>query len=74
MMLAASTEAVVEASREFTFAQPGWLWALPAILLFLFLRRRRGAASQGCNFCSADSCAEHRFFGHGWWTGSGHSQ
>ena len=45
MMLAASTEAVVEASREFTFAQPGWLWALPAILLFLFLRRRRGTTA-----------------------------
>ena len=41
MMLTATTTAAMEATREFTFAQPGWLWALPAILLFLFLRRKR---------------------------------
>ena len=45
MMLTATTTAAMEATREFTFAQPGWLWALPAILLFLFLRRRRGTTS-----------------------------
>ena len=45
MMLTATTTAAMEAPREFTFAQPGWLWALPAILLFLFLRRRKGTTS-----------------------------
>lgn len=45
MMLTTATAPVVEATREFTFAQPGWLWALPAVLLFLFLRRRSGTTA-----------------------------
>ena len=44
-MMLASTAAAVEATREFTFAQPLWLWALPALLLFLFLRRRPGTTA-----------------------------
>ena len=28
MMLTATTTAAMEATREFTFAQPGWLWEL----------------------------------------------
>ena len=42
MILLASATQALETSREFTFAQPGWLWTLPAVLLFLLLRRRRG--------------------------------
>lgn len=45
MMLAEVTVPVAEATREFTFAQPLWLWALPALLLFLFLRRRPGTTA-----------------------------
>ena len=44
-MMLATTQAAMEATREFTFAQPGWLWALPAVLLFLFLRRRSGTTA-----------------------------
>lgn len=32
-------------SREFTFAEPHWLWLLLPLLALLFLRRRRGAAA-----------------------------
>ncbi|MBR1981169.1 MAG: VWA domain-containing protein [Akkermansia sp.] len=42
MIPAAAIEPSMEATREFTFAQPGWLWLLPALLLFLLLRRRSG--------------------------------
>ena len=45
MILAAATEPVLTATREFTFAHPGWLWTLPAVLLFLILRRRRGTTA-----------------------------
>ena len=46
MILAnAPADTVVEATREFTFAQPAWLWALPLILLFLLLRRRQGTTA-----------------------------
>lgn len=45
MILAAATAPLVEATREFTFAQPGWLWALAALLPFLFLRRRPGTTA-----------------------------
>lgn len=44
-MIATATAPVVEASREFTFAEPMWLWALPALLFLLFLRRRRGTSA-----------------------------
>lgn len=44
-MIAAATAPVTEATREFTFAQPEWLWALPVLLLLLFLRRRRGTTA-----------------------------
>ena len=44
-MMLATTQSAMEATREFTFAQPGWLWALPAVLLFLFLRRRSGTTA-----------------------------
>lgn len=44
-MMLATTAPAMEATREFTFAQPGWLWALPLVLLFLFLRRRRGTTA-----------------------------
>ena len=44
-MMPATTEPLVEATREFTFAQPAWLWALPLVLLLLFLRRRPGATA-----------------------------
>lgn len=45
MILAEASVPVAEATREFTFAQPLWLWALPALLLFLFLRRRPGTTA-----------------------------
>ncbi len=45
MIPADSATPLVEASREFTFAQPAWLWALPVVLLFLFLRRRPGTSA-----------------------------
>ncbi len=45
MILAATTAPVTEATREFTFAEPAWLWCLPLLLLFLFLRRRRGTTA-----------------------------
>lgn len=44
-MMLAATEPLVEATREFTFAQPAWLWALPIVLLLLFLRRRPGTTA-----------------------------
>ncbi|MBE6415893.1 MAG: VWA domain-containing protein [Akkermansiaceae bacterium] len=44
-MMLATTAATVEATREFTFAQPHWLWLLPALLLFIFLRRRPGTTA-----------------------------
>ncbi|MBQ5665379.1 MAG: VWA domain-containing protein [Akkermansia sp.] len=44
-MMPATTEPLVEATREFTFAQPAWLWALPLVLLLLFLRRRPGTTA-----------------------------
>ena len=44
-MMLAATEPLVEATREFTFAQPAWLWALPLVLLLLFLRRRPGTTA-----------------------------
>ena len=40
-----ATAQTLEATREFTFAQPAWLWVLPAVLLFLFLRRRSGTSA-----------------------------
>ncbi len=45
MILAQATPAVMEATREFTFAQPVWLWTLPVLLLFLLLRRRTGTTA-----------------------------
>ena len=45
MIPIALAEHSMEATREFTFAQPGWLWVLPALLLFLFLRRRSGTTA-----------------------------
>ena len=44
-MMLAATEPLVEATREFTFAQPAWLWALPLVLVLLFLRRRPGTTA-----------------------------
>ena len=44
-MMPATTEPLVEATREFTFAQPAWLWALPLVLVLLFLRRRPGTTA-----------------------------
>ena len=44
-MTLATTEPLVEATREFTFAQPAWLWVLPLVLLLLFLRRRPGTSA-----------------------------
>ena len=45
MMILANTAPALEATREFTFAQPLWLWALPALMLFILLRRRRGTTA-----------------------------
>ncbi len=45
MILAIATHPAMEATREFTFAQPLWLWALPLVLLVLLLRRRRGTTA-----------------------------
>ncbi|MBR5331459.1 MAG: VWA domain-containing protein [Akkermansia sp.] len=44
-MMLAATEPLVETTREFTFAQPAWLWVLPLVLLLLFLRRRPGTSA-----------------------------
>ena len=46
-MMLAATEPLVEATREFTFAQPAWLWVPPLVLLLLFLRRRPGEPGSG---------------------------
>ncbi len=40
-----ATAAAPQSSREFTFAEPMWLWALIPLLLLLLLRRRRGAVA-----------------------------
>ncbi len=46
MMLATTTATeALEATREFTFAAPTWLWLLPLVLLLLFLRRRPGTTA-----------------------------
>lgn len=37
--------AAPEATREFTFAEPMWLWGLIPLLLLLILRRRKGAVA-----------------------------
>ncbi len=45
MIIATTDSPAIEATREFTFAHPHWLWALVGIILFLFLRRRRGTSA-----------------------------
>lgn len=40
-----ATAAAPESTREFTFAEPLWLWALLPLLLLLLLRRRKGAVA-----------------------------
>lgn len=41
-LLATAAPQMPESSKEFTLAQPEWLWALLPLLLLVFLRRRTG--------------------------------
>ena len=45
MMLTTLATAAPEATREFIFAEPQWLWGLLPVLLLLLLRRRKGAVA-----------------------------
>ncbi len=45
MMSPLLATAAPEATREFIFAAPQWLWALLPLLLLLLLRRRKGAVA-----------------------------